>query len=178
MHSAGSFQVQSCQQPLLESMATGAEHGFFGPTNTNKIAGAQRHTFLTHPSETIQRLLLTSIDPTMPAKDDGHPSQGALDTIGDISFVRPIDFFNLIITPRFVEKTKVACTNQKAAGAGAGTGGIVYTDYVQFDVDDCTALLEFSMLMDLHQSSMLQSGLSLLHLMNCWVMPLKVVPAI
>ena len=29
----------------------------------------------------------------------------------------------------------VACTNPKAAGEGAGTGGTVYTDYVQFDVE-------------------------------------------
>ncbi len=37
------------------NIAMGAKVGFFGPTNTNKIAGAQKHNFLTHPSETISR---------------------------------------------------------------------------------------------------------------------------
>ena len=35
----------------------------------------------------------------------------------------------------------VACTNQKAAGEGAGTGGTVYTDYVQFDVNNMYCFL-------------------------------------
>ena len=41
-----------------------------------------------------------------------------------------------MITTRFVEKTMVMCTNQKAAGEGAGTGGTVYMVYVQFDVNE------------------------------------------
>ncbi len=115
-------------------MATGAEIGFFGPTNTNNIAGAQRHNFLTN--EVIARPVFMSIDPMTPVSDEGHPSQVAFDSISDIQCARPIEFFNLLITPRFIEKTMLACTNQKAAGEGAGTGGTVYTDYVQFDVDE------------------------------------------
>ena len=117
-------------------MATGASIGFFGPTNTNNIAGAQRHNFLTHPLETIQRPSFASIDQTRPTQDVGSPSILAKKAIGDIKTARPIDFFSLIITPRFVEKTMVACTNQKAAGEGAGVGGTVYTDFVQFDVNE------------------------------------------
>jgi hypothetical protein len=46
-----------------------------------------------------------------------------------------IDFFNLMITtPRFVEKVMVVCTKQKAASEGAGVGGTLYNDFVQFDV--------------------------------------------
>ena len=117
-------------------MTTGASIGFFGPTNTNNIAGAQRHNFLMHPSETIQRPLFASIDPTRQVQDVGSASVTAKRSIGDIKAARPIDFFSLIITPRFVEKTMVACTNQKAAGEGAGVGGTVYTDFVQFDVNE------------------------------------------
>ena len=117
-------------------MATGASIGFFGPTNTNNIAGATRHNFLMHPSERIQRPSFASIDTTRPTQDVGSPSISAKKSIGDIKVARPINFFSLIITPRFVEKTMVACTNQKAAGEGAGVGGTVYTDFVQFDVNE------------------------------------------
>ena len=53
-----------------------------------------------------------------------------------MQFVQPIEFFNLIITPRFIEKVMVACTNQKGPSEGAGLGGTVYTDYVQFIVTE------------------------------------------
>ena len=115
-------------------MATGAETGFFGPTNTNNIAGAVRHNFLTHPSEALPRPAFASIDPNRPTQEVGGPSAMAKESIPDFKSARPIDFFNLMITPRFIEKTMVACTNQKASGEGAGVGGTVYTDYVQFDV--------------------------------------------
>ena len=118
-------------------MRTGASIGFFGPTNTNNIVGAQRHNFLAeHPSDKIQRPVFVSIDPTRPTQENGGPSVFAMKSIGDIKNARPIDFFHLIITPRFVEKTMVACTNQKAASEGAGVGGTVYNDFVQFDVNE------------------------------------------
>jgi hypothetical protein len=51
--------------------------------NTNNVAGAQRHNFLTDPLETIQRPAFASMDPTRPSKDDGHPSSIAKETIGE-----------------------------------------------------------------------------------------------
>jgi hypothetical protein len=115
-------------------MATGAEVGFFGPTNTNNIAGAQKHNFLTHPSETIKCPDFASGDPLRVARDDGHPSNLATSSLPTLENARPLDFFNLLLTPRFIEKTMVACTNQRAAGEGSGVGGTVYTDFVPFDV--------------------------------------------
>ncbi len=44
---------------------------------------------------------MTSIPfgPTLPPNEKGHPSAVALKDIGEIKFARPIDFFNLLISP-------------------------------------------------------------------------------
>ena len=117
-------------------MSTGAEIGFFGPTNANNSAGAQKHNFLMHPLERIKRPTFSSMDPSKSINDDGHPSVKAKNAIPRMMHAWPIDFFNLMITPRFVEKVMVACTNQKAAAEGARVGGTLYKDFVPFDVDE------------------------------------------
>jgi hypothetical protein len=40
------------------NMATGAEDGFFGPTNPNNADGVLRHNFLMHPSEKLKHRFL------------------------------------------------------------------------------------------------------------------------
>ena len=67
-------------------MRTGAEIGFFGPTtNTNNIAGAQRHNFLTDPSETIERPSFTSVG-TLP---DGYARSAPLPCLRSDRAKRP-----------------------------------------------------------------------------------------
>ena len=118
------------------NMGTGAQQNFFAPTNKDNVVGAVRHNFITREGEAITRPTFTPADASQPPHVNGFPSKEAKSAIGDILDARPIDFFNLIIPRKFIEKVMVPCTNQKAASEGAGQGGSLYPDYVQFDVDE------------------------------------------
>ena len=89
-----------------------------------------------HPLEKLKHPDFSSADRTLPVQDNGHPSATEWKIIPNLEGARPFNFFNLMITPRFVEKVMVACTNQKAASEGAGVGGTLYKDFVQFDVPE------------------------------------------
>jgi hypothetical protein len=53
--------------------------------------------------------------------------------IPNLRFARPKDFFDTQITPEFIKKAIVPCTNGHAAADGAGFGGLMYNDYVPLD---------------------------------------------
>lgn len=119
-------------------MRTGAQPGFHAPTNTNNIAGAVLHNYLTSPDESIKRpAFRPKATSSAPINENGHPSLYAMEKLGlpeNWNSVRPKDFFDLIIRPEFIEKVVVPCTNGRASSEGAGV--ICYDDYVSFDVDE------------------------------------------
>ena len=118
-------------------MGTGAQQGFFGPTNRDNVVGAVRHNFLTDDAEKPKRPEFRNPDGLVNTTSDiGHSSAAAKALIPDLNAARPIDFFTMILPRRFVETVMVNCSNQKAAADGAGAGGTVYKDFVPFDVDE------------------------------------------
>lgn len=117
-------------------MATGAQDGFFGPTNKENASGAVWHNFITKESKTLKRPQFAGKGGRPDTNDNGHTSAAAKALIPDLTLVRPIDFFNLMIPKRFVERIMVNCTNTKAAADGSGAGGTLYTDFVPFDVPE------------------------------------------
>jgi hypothetical protein len=58
-------------------MSTGAEMGFFRPTNTNNTARAQKHNLLMHPLERIKQFVFSSMNQSKSINNDGHPSDKA-----------------------------------------------------------------------------------------------------
>ena len=135
-------------------MATGAERGFFGPTNKENAAGATKHNYLMHRDEKIVRPTFsyppkktssstapnttntsntTQSDTTPTPSERGGPSEAAKKLIPNLRYARPKDFFDTQITPEFIKKVIVPCTNGRAAADGAGFGGSMYQDYVPFD---------------------------------------------
>jgi hypothetical protein len=109
------------------------------------------------------------MDPSKSIHDDGHPSDEAKKANPRMIYTWPIDFFHLMIKPRFVEKVMVTCTNQKAAAEGARVGGTFYKDFVPFKVDEMYHFIDFYLQTDLHQSRILPSGSRAPPLINCWV---------
>ena len=97
-------------------MATGAERGFFGPTNTNSAAGATRANFCSGFGEKISCPEFRSKKPPSPPKaesnppppynEKGCPSTEAYTVIGDIKFARPKDFFDLQISPEYISNIR------------------------------------------------------------------------
>ena len=71
--------------------------------------------------------------PPPPLSEKGGPSETAHELIGDLRYARPKDFFDTQITPEFVSKVMVNCTNTRAASKGAGTGGTTYQNWKPFD---------------------------------------------
>lgn len=78
-------------------------------------------------------------EPTPSPPERGGPSPEAKDKIGDLRKARPKDFFDLIITPEFIEKTLVACTNARAAADGAGSQ--MYEDFMPFSVEEANKMI-------------------------------------
>ena len=141
------------------NVRTGAEKGFFGPTNKDNVEGAVKHNFLveqqiTRPAfESKKRAKTANPAPTSTSTSTrnnnsttppdngstnqrGGPSDAARKQIGNIRFARPIDFFNTQISPEFIEKVVVPCTNARAQAEGSGPGGTTYTDYVPFTAQE------------------------------------------
>jgi hypothetical protein len=64
----------------------------------------------------------------------GGPSKLARSKIPNMKLTRPKDFFDLQLTPEFVEWLTLA-TNCQATADGAGSGTGSFKDWVVFDVD-------------------------------------------
>jgi hypothetical protein len=130
--------------PTVEDidMQTGAEKGFYGPTNKENAAGAKRTNFLT--AEKIER---PKFEPKkLPKKrkgsgkedtpllaavrEDGHPSDVCRKQLPPLSRARPNDYFDTQIFPKFIDWA-VTATNLRAYANGAGSGE--YSDFVSFD---------------------------------------------
>ncbi len=121
-------------------MVTGAEQGFFGPTNPNNTAGATRSNFCSGFGEKISRPEFGPKKPSPPPKkkagesdcvtvgppappyfEKGRPSAEAYKAIGDVKFARPKDFFDLQISPEYISNIRKG-TNYCASAEGVGLG--------------------------------------------------------
>jgi hypothetical protein len=123
-------------------MGTGAQKGFFGPTNKENAVGGTRANFLT--SEHVERPMFErkkpkkrrkdddANDPNPPptTREDGHPSDACRKQLPPLSIARPKDFFDTQLTPAFFDWA-VTATNLRAYASGAGSGE--YTDFIAFD---------------------------------------------
>ena len=139
--------VDLMPQPIPQidgvNMATGATVGFFGPTNKQNVAGAERHNFLL--GEEIERPIFgpkrkkarvgDETAPTPPVRNDGHPSDAAKSIIRDIRLSRPKDYFDLQMNKKLF-KFMTDATNLQAASDGVGSGRGEYKDFAQVDVDE------------------------------------------
>jgi hypothetical protein len=123
------------------NMATGAQEGFYGPMNQENLEGGQRSNFLSSQLERIKRPKFCPKDPqTMRRGADvdemGHPSEAAVKAVSNIRHARPKSFFDLQISPEFIENI-VQGTNLHAASEGAGGGGNKnYVNFIPFDSEE------------------------------------------
>jgi hypothetical protein len=127
--------------------ASGAEEGFFAPTNQENAVGAPKKKYLTEAPIARPNF---SKKPTKPKdgnaprpvgrpptstspKEQGHPSKYAINKLLPIDFARrrPKDYFNLFMTDGFVAENIVKPTNARASAEGAGSA--TYKDFVGFD---------------------------------------------
>ena len=113
-------------------MATGAQTGFFGPTNKENAVGGVRQNFITQDGERIVRPIVLAARSNRTTNKHGGPSPAARKKIPNLKCARPKDFFDLQITPEFV--TWITCaTNRRATSDGAGCGTGEFNDWVSFD---------------------------------------------
>jgi len=121
-------------------MATDVQFGFYGPTIKENAVGGERHNFATIEADRIQRPKFEAKkkeradrkNNTAPANNHGGPSPAARKRIPTLKVACPKDFFNLQITPEFVQwMTNVTNCRATSDGAGAGTGE--FKDWVPFD---------------------------------------------
>ena len=137
--------------PLVDGidMGTGAEKGFFGPTNKENAVGGKRSNFMMgekvnrpafgpkKPVRTRKRKETEDQPPPpdeeVPIREDGHPSDACRKKLPPLSRARPKHFFDTQITPAFIDWATTA-TNLRAYASGAGRGE--YTDYVPFDSEE------------------------------------------
>jgi hypothetical protein len=129
-------------------MATGAQRGFFGPTNKDNAVGATRNNFCTHVDDKIQRPVFgpkkpepmpTDTPPVTPpiVNEKGCPSKLAYTAIGDVTVSRPKDFFDLQLSPGYISNIRKG-TNYHASAEGVGMGVLGnemkdFGDFVGFD---------------------------------------------
>jgi hypothetical protein len=124
-------------------MATGAQFGFYGPTNKENAVGGKRHNFAKMEADRIQGPKFEAKTKERadgkkrnktapPANDHGGPSPAARKSIPKLKVARPKDFFNLQITPEFVQ-WMTTVTNRRATSDGAGAGTGEFKDWVPFD---------------------------------------------
>jgi hypothetical protein len=121
-------------------MTTGTQFGFYGPTNKENAVGGKRHNFGMMETDRIQRPKFEAKkkeradrkNKTATANNHDGPSPEARKRIPKLNVARPKDFFNLQITPEFVQwMTNV--TNRRATSGGAGAGTGEFKDWVPFD---------------------------------------------
>lgn len=131
------------------NMATGAEEGFFAPTNKENSFGGKRANFLT--AENLDRPEFgpktaskkrtadgEMVLPHPPVRIDGHPSLACRKLLPPLSEARPKDYFDTQITPTFLEWV-VEATNLCAYSSGAGSGH--YKDFIPFDLIEIYKLI-------------------------------------
>ena len=122
-------------------MGTGAQSGFFGPTNKENAVCGTRSNFLTLSDERIQRPKFGpkrekkrkagEAEPPPPPREDGHPSDYCRSVLPPISRARPKDYFDTQLTPTWFDWCTTA-TNLRAYSSGAGSGE--YQDFMPFDL--------------------------------------------
>ena len=117
-------------------MATGAAFGFYGPTNKENAVGGERNNFAMNEADRIQcpefEQEKRERGRTYAPNTDGGPSPAARKRIPKMKVARPKDFFDLQITPEFVQWMTNA-TNRRAISDGAGSGTGQFQDWVPFD---------------------------------------------
>jgi hypothetical protein len=118
-------------------MATGAQEGFYRPTNKENAVGGVRHNFLTSEAKRIERpsfapKKVPRKNPPPPVNEHGGPSPAARKMIPKMKVACPKDFFDLMITPDFI-KWVTDATNRRATADGAGSGTGQFEDWVPFD---------------------------------------------
>ncbi len=93
-------------------MGTGAEKGFFGPTNKENAVGGKRLNFMMGekvnqpmfgPKKPGKKRKETDSQPPTPVREDGHPSDACQKKLPPLSRARPKDFFDTQITPEFID---------------------------------------------------------------------------
>ena len=127
---------------------TGAQEGFFGPTNQENVVVAQMKSYLTHEDERIKRPEFArkprkekegnaqkegNANPVGRPKDTpktpegppnergGPPNYARLNLPKSFAAHCPKDCFDLQLSPEFVEKNMVNTTNERAAAEGTGS---------------------------------------------------------
>ncbi len=126
---------------------TGAEHGFFWPTNPNNAEGATRSNFCTGFDRIDWPVFGPKKPPPLPGASSpppppqpnkkGHPSPAAYKAIGELKYARPKDFFDLQISPGYITNIcKGTNFSASAVGVGIGVTGTErreFGNFVQFD---------------------------------------------
>ena len=131
------------------NMATGAEEGFFAPTNKENSVGGKRANFLTAENfsrpdfgprkKGSKRTVDDEMAPPPPVRDDGHPSQACRDRLPkEFSEARAKDYFDTQLTPDFFSWV-VTATNLRAYASGAGSGE--YKDFLPFDLEELNKMM-------------------------------------
>jgi hypothetical protein len=124
-------------------MGTGAEKGFFGPTNKESAIGGKRSNFMIGekvnqpifgPKKPGKKRMETDNQPPTPVQEDGHPSDAYQKKLPPLSQARPKDFFDTQITPEFIDW---AVTATKLRAYTNGARSVEYTVFVPFD---CTEI--------------------------------------
>ena len=144
-------------------MATGAQRGYYGPTNKGNSTGGVRHNFITTDGKRIKRPLFEPKKVTKKSlivNEHGRPSPAARKKIPSMKCARPKEFFDLQITPEFV-KWLMNATNHpaNAGGAGCDTLRSLRTGWLLMMLKS-TGLLASPLHMALHQNRILITGLN------------------
>lgn len=129
--------------------ACGVEEGYYAPTNQEGAEGATKLEYLTGDGERIKRPDFdrkprkseqgrpkgSASKADGPPSEHGRPSDFAQENLPkNFSWHRPKHYFDLFLTPKFVETFMVRTTNERAAAEGAGSR--TYKDFVGFDTDE------------------------------------------
>ena len=125
--------------------ASGAECGYYAPTNQDNHPGAPKLEYLTRDKERIvrpafgpkQRKSGKAGRPVVlrELSDVGGPSSYAMSQLNeDFASIRPKDLFSLQLTEDFFKNTLLKCTNARAAAEGAGSSQ--YKDFAPFDLEE------------------------------------------
>ena len=137
--------MSGCDIKLLPGFdPSSTEMGFFVPTNKDNVPGAPKKSYLTDLESRIKRPefdakprkssttnatsrphgrpSVSSNIPSGPPKKKGGPSNYARERLPKkFSQHHQKDYFDLQITPQFVDKFIIDTTNRRAAAEGAGS---------------------------------------------------------
>ncbi len=91
------------------NMATGVAFGFYGPTNKENAVGGVRNNFAMNEVDRIQHLKFephkkeSGRNRWIPVNEHGGPSSAARKCIPKMKVSHPKDFFDLQITPDYLQ---------------------------------------------------------------------------